>query len=51
MVSLCEIDALSSPILDADYGKSSPIETNTGYSKPLSTNVLIDKHSFHQCTD
>lgn len=44
MVSLCEIDALSSPILDADYGKSSPIETNTGYSKPLSTNVLIDKH-------
>jgi len=44
MVSLSEISALASPILDADYGKSAPIETNTGYSKPLSTNVMIDKH-------
>jgi hypothetical protein len=44
MVSLCEISSHTSPILDADYGKNAPIETNTAYSKPLSTNVLIDKH-------
>jgi hypothetical protein len=44
MVSLCEISSLASPILDADYAKSAPVETNTGYLKPLSTNVMIDKH-------
>ncbi|MFZ4706470.1 MAG: DUF2027 domain-containing protein [Bacteroidales bacterium] len=44
MVSLCEISANSSPILDADYGKNTTIETNASYSKPLSTVVLIDKH-------
>lgn len=44
MVSLCEISSYSSPILDADYGKNAPVETNKGFSKPLSTNVMIDKH-------
>jgi hypothetical protein len=44
MVSLCEISAISSPILDADYAKNAPIETNKGFSQPLSTNVMIDKH-------
>jgi Domain of unknown function (DUF2027) len=44
MVSLCDLGLHSTPILDADYNKTATNEVSKSYNKPLSTNVLIDKH-------
>jgi hypothetical protein len=44
MVSLCDLGLHTTPILDSDFTKNVTNETNKNYNKPLSTNVLIDKH-------
>jgi hypothetical protein len=44
MVSLCNLGLHATPILDTDFSKNVTNETNKSFNKPLSTNVLIDKH-------
>lgn len=44
MVLLCDLAMHSIIILDTDFNKNATNEINKNYNKPLSTNVLIDKH-------
>lgn len=44
MVSLCDIGLHSSPIIGEDFNKNATNEVSKSFNKPLSTNVLIDKH-------